>query len=189
LTARNRKRLEDAWVSMAYNYHLHPQVNRLPPRLWEALRLRLQGTYREATGEEHATLIVYVEERADKEAAYAFLAAALNERDQWKANHDQMVQRNAVLRERPDLPADRLPSIARYEAELESLRAQVQQMHRRAQKAEGIVSAALHSANVWNDICAKVMRETTTPTGLPRAILDDIRRVLSRAAVKGGSNG
>lgn len=45
-----------------------------------------------------------------------------SERDQWKANHDEMVQRNAVLRQRPDLPADRLPAIAKYEGEIQRLR-------------------------------------------------------------------
>ena len=33
-------------------------VDRLPPRLWEALRLELQRRYRNATGEEFAVLIV-----------------------------------------------------------------------------------------------------------------------------------
>lgn len=33
-------------------------VNRLPPRLWEDLRVELQRRYRNATGEEFATLVV-----------------------------------------------------------------------------------------------------------------------------------
>lgn len=33
-------------------------VDRLPPRLWEALRLELQDRYRLATGEEFAVLII-----------------------------------------------------------------------------------------------------------------------------------
>ena len=31
----------------------------------------------------------------------------------WKANHADMVERNAILRERPDLPVDRLPTFER----------------------------------------------------------------------------
>lgn len=30
------------------------------------------------------------------------------ERDHWKANHDEMVARNALLRNRPDLPIERI---------------------------------------------------------------------------------
>ena len=37
-----------------------------------------------------------------------------------------MKQRNAVLRERPDLPVDRLPAIARYEATIADLQAKLQ---------------------------------------------------------------
>jgi hypothetical protein len=55
------------------------------------------------------------------QAMQARAEAAERERDHWKANHAEMVQRNAVLRERPDLPADRLPSIARYEARVKEL--------------------------------------------------------------------
>jgi hypothetical protein len=36
--------------------------------------------------------------------------AMKEERDHWKANHDEMVARNALLRQRPDLPADRIPA-------------------------------------------------------------------------------
>jgi hypothetical protein len=53
--------------------------------------------------------------------ASSVIAGLKEERDHWKANHDQMVQRNSVLRERPDLPVDRLPAIARYEARISSL--------------------------------------------------------------------
>ena len=37
----------------------------------------------------------------------------------WKSNHDNMAQKNAVLSQRPDLPADRLPAIEKYEQELD----------------------------------------------------------------------
>jgi len=36
------------------------------------------------------------------------LAQALKERDHWKANHDEMVARNAILRTRPDLTAEQV---------------------------------------------------------------------------------
>lgn len=52
-------------------------------------------------------------------------ANAVRERDEWKANHDEMVQRNAVLRQRPDLPVDRLPAIERYETALQAAQAEV----------------------------------------------------------------
>lgn len=41
----------------------------------------------------------------------------------WKNNHNQMVQRNAMLRQRPDLPVDRIPAIKAYEAKIDKLKA------------------------------------------------------------------
>jgi len=41
--------------------------------------------------------------------------AAEADRNHWKANHDNMAQRNSVLSQRPDLPVDRLPAIREYE--------------------------------------------------------------------------
>ena len=38
------------------------------------------------------------------------------------ANHADMVLRNAVLRQRPDLPVDRIPAIKRYEEKVKSSR-------------------------------------------------------------------
>lgn len=67
------------------------------------------------TSENAETIVSAINEVADLREQ---LATALKERDHWKANHAEMVQRNAVLRERPDLPVDRLPAIARYEAQL-----------------------------------------------------------------------
>jgi hypothetical protein len=37
------------------------------------------------------------------------------ERDHWKANHDNQVQRTALLMQRPDLPVDRLPAYREME--------------------------------------------------------------------------
>lgn len=66
------------------------------------------------------------ETRAAVETVYAALVEralkAEQERDHWKNNHDQMAQRNAVLRERPDLPVDRLPAIAVYERQISDLK-------------------------------------------------------------------
>ncbi|WP_353641362.1 Lar family restriction alleviation protein [Mesorhizobium sp. WSM2239] len=53
-------------------------------------------------------------------ALIALVRANAAERDHWKANHDEMVARNAVLRDRPDLPVDRLPALQRVEARAEA---------------------------------------------------------------------
>lgn len=55
---------DDISVSMAMRGLLN-EGEYLPPRLWNDLRLRLQNIYREATGEEHATIYVDTE-RADR---------------------------------------------------------------------------------------------------------------------------
>lgn len=44
---------------------------------------------------------------------------------QWKANHEDMAARNAFLRQRPDLPADRLPVADRLIAERTAARQQL----------------------------------------------------------------
>lgn len=46
----------------------------------------------------------------------------------WKANHADMVRRNAALSQRPDLPVDRLPAIAQYEREIAELRKQLAEL-------------------------------------------------------------
>ncbi len=71
--------------------------------------------------------------------------ALRDDRDQWKANHDQMVQRNAVLRERPDLPVDRLPAIARYEASLATATARAE----RAEAEKRAVITLLYTDGVF----------------------------------------
>jgi hypothetical protein len=49
--------LEAAWISCWLRGPArHPGLVRLPPRLWEPLRQQLQAIYRNATGEEMATL-------------------------------------------------------------------------------------------------------------------------------------
>ena len=56
-----RRSLDDAHVGMAAhgkNALTGGPVDRLPPRLWEQLRVELQRRYRNATGEEFATLVV-----------------------------------------------------------------------------------------------------------------------------------
>lgn len=52
---------DDAHVSMSMRGHnslTGGPVERLPPRLWEALRLKMQARYRKATGEEFAVVII-----------------------------------------------------------------------------------------------------------------------------------
>ena len=56
------------------------------------------------------------------------LLAAEQRANHWKANHADMVQRCAALSQRPDLPVDRLPAIAKYEAMLNALQAQVDRL-------------------------------------------------------------
>lgn len=46
------------------------------------------------------------------------LDAAVKERDHWKSNHDAVVERNRVLRDRPDLPADRLPALKALQTQI-----------------------------------------------------------------------
>lgn len=77
-------------------------------------QLHKELSCRDALIKDHLGKILHLENRIDDEAFRAETAEI--SRDHWKANHDQMVQRNAVLRQRPDLPVDRLPAIARYEA-------------------------------------------------------------------------
>ncbi len=62
----------------------------------------------------------------DEKTEVAIRAEALEaDRNHWKANHDNMVQRNAVLSQRPDLPADRLPAIREYERMLAAKGAEI----------------------------------------------------------------
>lgn len=77
------------------------------------------------------------------------LATALKDRDHWKANHSEMVQRNSVLRERPDLPVDRLPSIARYEVQLATARAALLTAKKLADVMEGLCACQSDDEWVW----------------------------------------
>ncbi|WP_406850075.1 ead/Ea22-like family protein [Chromobacterium phragmitis] len=52
------------------------------------------------------------------EAQAARIAELERERDHWKANHDNQVQRTRILMERPDMPFERVRAYERY-AELE----------------------------------------------------------------------
>jgi hypothetical protein len=64
-----QKIADDAHVGMSLvgrNVLTGEPVDRLPPRLWEALRLRLQGIYRRATGEEFAVVIIKHEGESDE---------------------------------------------------------------------------------------------------------------------------
>lgn len=53
---------DDAHVSMSMrgrNALTGGPVDRLPPRMWEALRLEMQARYRRATGEEFAVIVIH----------------------------------------------------------------------------------------------------------------------------------
>jgi hypothetical protein len=61
LSPRYQEIADDAWVSVARrpeSMRGGAQVDLLPPRLWERLRLQLQDEYRRATGEAHAVLTI-----------------------------------------------------------------------------------------------------------------------------------
>lgn len=47
--------------------------------------------------------------------AQQMIAVLDNEVGQWKANHADVVARNRILRDRPDLPADRIPAVEQLE--------------------------------------------------------------------------
>lgn len=51
----------DVWMPAYYN-----SPDKLPPYLWERLRLKLQAIFRRATGEEYAILIVDNNDPAQK---------------------------------------------------------------------------------------------------------------------------
>lgn len=77
--------LEHAWITVARRpegLRGIAQVDPLPPRLWERLRVDLQVEYRRATGEEHATLAVLdntaIERTAATIAAARELLAAID---------------------------------------------------------------------------------------------------------------
>jgi hypothetical protein len=68
----------------------------------------------------------------------------------WKANHADMVRRNAVLSQRPDLPVDRLPAIAEYEKVINRLATELDAMRRQLvgyQAAERSINEALNSGD------------------------------------------
>lgn len=58
LSPQLRESLDRAMVDVAVSPVWHEKMDRLPPRLWEDLRVKLQGIYRRATGEEFAVLRV-----------------------------------------------------------------------------------------------------------------------------------
>lgn len=64
--------------------------------------------------------------RTERNAALAAARHAAGNASHWKANHADQVARCALLRERPDLPVDRLPAyreLARLQAEVTLLKA------------------------------------------------------------------
>lgn len=63
--------------------------------------------------------------RAERDAAVAAAAQAAGNARHWQANHADLVARCALLRERPDLPAERLPAyreLVRLQAEVTLLK-------------------------------------------------------------------
>lgn len=76
--------------------------------------------------------------------------------DHWRKNHEEMKHRNAVLRERPDLPADRLPAIARYEEKLR----RVQELHTALMRsADARYDELHHSSTLREAILASLLSQ------------------------------
>lgn len=76
----------------------------------------------------------------------------------------------------PTLGAKVLAAIERLLAERDEARAKVRDMHRRAQRAEGRVSAGLFLLDLWAPYSKRASEY------LLRIVLGDIRRCLSRRA-------
>lgn len=62
------------------------------------------------------------------------------ERDHWKANHDEMVQRNRLLRSRSDLPLERLQAYEQVLQQQTDLQAQIRQLREACEVAEEALS-------------------------------------------------
>ena len=62
------------------------------------------------------------------------------ERDHWKANHGNMVEKCAFLSQRPDLPVDRIPAYKELSAELSAMTAERNRFKRAIHAANGCLS-------------------------------------------------
>lgn len=58
--------------------------------------------------------------------------------DHWAKNHKDQVRRNAALRQRPDLPASRIPAIAEYERIIAGLYGRLDAAERMHREAAGV---------------------------------------------------
>lgn len=92
---------------------------------------------------------------AEADAKIAGLEA---ERDHWKANHDEMVQRNKALRDRPDLPADRLPMFEKLQSENAELRERVK--HLESVTRQMSATSAKSEPTLDHDAIAEAMGST-----------------------------
>jgi hypothetical protein len=138
-------------------------------------------------------------------AAVARHAAQLQrERDHWKANHDEMVARNAVLRDRPDLPLERVQAserMAQLQRERDEALAALRELHdtaysrdqddyatlaaekqqARAEKAEAELARLQRLPEQdWASVTAVIMQDAArlarTDHGLALAIRDAVDR-------------
>lgn len=101
--------LENSWQV----WHASGDRDRLKSKIAELREsLRTMTEDRDRLLNERDTDKVEIKELRDK------LIAAEKERDHWKANHDEQVRKNKILRERPDLTAERLEAYQAMEAEL-----------------------------------------------------------------------
>lgn len=105
-------------------------------------------------------------------AQSAEIARLIADRDHWKANHDQMVARKALLEQRPDLPVDRIPAYKEME-----------QLQRELEKAHSLNHRALEYLE-WRDEKMGGMHADT----LPGKFLADLRAARKQPETHGGVN-
>ncbi len=79
------------------------------------------------------------------------LAAIRAERDAWKANHDEMVARNGVLRVRNDLPLDRTDALRRYDNLLRDYKARIAESAAALKEAKELLGELVNHGRLPDD--------------------------------------
>lgn len=82
------------------------------------------------------------------------LAAAQAEAQKWKAAHDEMVARNALLRDRPDLPLERTKAYSLFMAQHEEVQAEAQELREKLGRVEALPKQ-------WRAQSERVRQETS----------------------------
>lgn len=94
----------------------------------------------------------------------------IGERDHWKANHDEMVARNGLLRVRNDLPLDRTDAARQYENLVRDLRAE-----------RDAARAAVEELQADNERMEIMGREVTHKLEAARAAVETMRERAAKA--------